>query len=260
MAVLATPVGNAFSHLSLLAWCEETGEAAAIDPYDVELTLETARGNGLRITTIINTHEHWDHAGRNEAMRSATGARIFAPKAAMGVIETVDISLGEGDAIMIGRTCTLRVLSIPGHTMTHIGLSGTDADGTPFLLCGDTLFGGGVGNCGYGGHAATLFETIERLRTELDPETRLLPGHDYLARNLAFVLELDPGNAAAALLLEPAGESLQITTMAQEAQINPFLRLDSPAIRASLLRAGAIMADATNRDVFLALRQLRDSW
>ncbi|HTU13372.1 MAG TPA: MBL fold metallo-hydrolase [Allosphingosinicella sp.] len=261
MPLLVTPVSNAFAHLSYLAWCAETGEAAAIDPYHVELTLETARAHDLRITAIVNTHEHWDHAGRNDAIVRETGARVLAPKAAMGVIETIDTTLNDGDSVTIGETCSFRVLATPGHTMTHIALLGTDAAaGTPYLLCGDTLFGAGVGNCGYGGHAPTLFDTVERLRAALDPRTRLYPGHDYLARNLAFTLAHEPGNGAAAALLEPAGAALHVTTMAEEAGINLFFRLDSPAVREALRRTGAIGPDADRRDLFLALRQARDAW
>jgi hydroxyacylglutathione hydrolase len=260
MALLVTPVGNEYAHLSYLAYCAKTGEAAAIDPWHVDLTLETARANGLRITMIVNTHEHWDHAGRNEAVCRETGARVLAPRAAMGVIETIDTKLGEGDSVMVGETCSFRVLSTPGHTMTHIALLGAREDGTPFLLCGDTLFGAGVGNCGYGGHAPTLFETVERLRTELDPRTLLYPGHDYLARNLAFTLEHEPDNEAAAALIEPAGAGLHVTDMAQEADINLFFRPDDPCLRSALLRKGAIGPAADRRETFLALRRLRDAW
>lgn len=260
MALLVTPVGNEYAHLSYLAYCTRTGEAAAIDPYHVELTLETARTNGLRITTIVNTHEHWDHAGRNEAVSRETGAQVLAPRAAMGVIETIDTKLGEGDSIEVGETCSFRVLSTPGHTMTHIALLGGQEDGTPFLLCGDTLFGAGVGNCGFGGHAPTLFETVERLRAELDPRTVLYPGHDYLARNLAFTLEHEPDNQLAAALVGPAATSLRFTNMAEEAEVNLFLRSDSLTLRSALLRKGAIGPEADRREIFLALRSLRDAW
>jgi hydroxyacylglutathione hydrolase len=144
--------------------------------------------------------------------------------------------------------------------MTHIALLGADEDGTPWLLCGDTLFGAGVGNCGYGGHAPTLFETVERLRAELDPRTRLHPGHDYLARNLAFTLRHEPGNEEAAALLEHARAGLCTTTMADEAEINLFFRLDSPALRASLEAAGTLAPDEGRQEVFLALRRARDAW
>ncbi len=211
------------------------------------------------VTGIVNTHEHWDHAGRNDRVRAETGAKVFAPKAAAGVIEIVDTMLCEGDTVTIGKTCTLKVLATPGHTMTHIGLLGSE-DGTPFLLCGDTLFGAGVGNCGYGGHAPTLYETVERLRTELDARTVLYPGHDYLARNLEFTLRYEPNNAVAAALLDELKQRPRFTTVADEMQVNLFFRPESEAIRQSLSLCIDPADDVSSRDVFLALRAARDEW
>jgi hydroxyacylglutathione hydrolase len=256
MPLLATATGNAFAHVAYLAWCADTGEAAAIDPYSIDLVLETARANGLTVTHIVNTHEHWDHAGRNAQLRGATGAQVLAPKAAAGVIETIDRTLAEGDEIAIGTGCRLRVIEMPGHTMTHIGLLGEGegwGGGEPFLLCGDTLFGAGVGNVGYGGHGPTLFATVDRLRRTLDPRTRLYPGRDYLARNLAFTLRHEPDNRAARALLETIGATPRFTTMAEEEEINLFFRLDRPAVRAAF--------DQADREArFLAIRRARDLW
>lgn len=258
MPVLATPVGNDYRHFSYLVFCAETGEAAAIDPFHLELTLETARAHGLRITQIVNTHEHWDHAGRNDQLRDETGARVLSPKAAIGVIERFDGTLSEGDTVSVGASCTLRVIETPGHTMTHVSLFGEDEE--PYLLCGDTMFGAGVGNCGYGGHVGTLFRTIERLAAELPGETRLYPGHDYLPRNLEFTLSQEPGNAVAQAMLEPARQVARHTTLAQEREINLFLRLDSAELRGALTQSGSIASGADRAEVFAALRDLRDRW
>lgn len=258
MPVLATPVGNDYRHFSYLVFCAETGEAAAIDPFHLELTLATAREHGLRITQIVNTHEHWDHAGRNDQLRAETGARVLSPKAAIGVIERFDGTLSEGDTVAVGTSCTLRVIETPGHTMTHVSLFGEEQE--PYLLCGDTMFGAGVGNCGYGGHVATLFGTIERLSAELPDDTRLYPGHDYLPRNLEFTLSQEPGNAAAQVLIEPARQAALHTTLAQEREINLFLRLDSEELKAGLLQSAAIEPGAGRAEIFAALRSLRDRW
>jgi hydroxyacylglutathione hydrolase len=258
MPVLATPVGNDYRHFSYLVFCAETREAAAIDPFHLELTFETARTQDLRITKIVNTHEHWDHAGRNDRLRAETGAEVLAPKAAIGVIEHHDGTLSEGDSVSVGSSCTLRVIETPGHTMTHISLFG--GEDAPYLLCGDTMFGAGVGNCGYGGHVGTLFQTVERLADELPDETRLYPGHDYLPRNLEFTLSLEPGNAAAQALLEEARKTAHHTTLAQERLINLFLRLDSEELRDGLLQSGAIEPGADRAAIFAALRGLRDRW
>jgi hydroxyacylglutathione hydrolase len=259
MPVIATSVGNAYSHLAYLVACEVTGEATAIDPFHIDLMLEMARSRGFRITRIVNTHEHWDHAGRNDQMRAETGATVAAAKWAAGVIEKVDHMLVAGDVLRVGTSHELEIIETPGHTMTHISLLGDD-EGRPFLLCGDTVFGAGVGNCGYGGHAPTLFETVETLRTRLAPETILYPGHDYLARNLGFTLAHEADNAAASELLPEAEAGARFTSLAEELGINLFLRLDEPELRQSLVKAGHVSPDADRKQIFIALRRLRDTW
>jgi hydroxyacylglutathione hydrolase len=259
MPVIATPVGNRYDHVSYLVSCPATGEATAIDPFHLDLVLDTARANGLAITQIVNTHEHWDHAGRNDRLRAETGARVLAPKAAAGVIEHVDAMLVEGSEIAVGERHRLRVLETPGHTMTHVSLLGED-EGVPFLLCGDTLFGAGVGNCGYGGHVGTLFATVERLAAQLAPETLLYPGHDYLARNLEFTLSVEPGNARAQALLEPARARTLFTTIADEREISLFFRLDAETVRRGLHESAGLEPGASREEVFAALRAMRDRW
>jgi hydroxyacylglutathione hydrolase len=259
MPVVARRVGNNYNHISYLVFCAETREATAIDPFHLELTMETARHHGLSITQIVNTHEHWDHAGRNEQFRAVTGAKVLAPKAAAGVIEKVDRMLVEGDLVQVGSSLPLTVLETPGHTMTHISLRGEEVS-EPFLLCGDTIFGAGVGNCGYGGHVGTLFETIVRLARELPPTTRLYPGHDYLGRNLEFTLSLMPDNNAAAELLDQTQRGTIFTTLADERTFNLFLLLGDQSLRHRLIDQGLINTTAEDEDVFRALRKLRDSW
>jgi len=59
-----------------LVVCRETGDALAVDPWDANLVLATARRHGWTIRQILNTHHHHDHVDGNEAVRAATGARI----------------------------------------------------------------------------------------------------------------------------------------------------------------------------------------
>ena len=47
------------------------GEALAIDPLDHEKCLKAAKDEGWTITQILNTHEHRDHTGGNEALAKA---------------------------------------------------------------------------------------------------------------------------------------------------------------------------------------------
>ena len=43
----------------------ETREAAAIDPADPEATMRAVKKLGARLTTVLTTHKHHDHAGGN---------------------------------------------------------------------------------------------------------------------------------------------------------------------------------------------------
>ena len=60
--------GNAYRNFNYLIACGETGEALAVDPLDHEKCLAAAKAKGWTITQILNTHEHHDHTGGNDAM------------------------------------------------------------------------------------------------------------------------------------------------------------------------------------------------
>src|SRR6202030_4388946 len=76
----------------------------------------------------------------------------------------------------------------------------------PALFCGDTLFNAGAGNCHNGGHPSELYGTFANQLSRLPEATLIYPGHDYIARNLAFTLDREPDNARAKAML-PAIEA-----------------------------------------------------
>ncbi|XP_027626779.1 hydroxyacylglutathione hydrolase, mitochondrial isoform X3 [Tupaia chinensis] len=47
---------------------DNTGEAAAVDPVQPQKVVEAARKHGVKLTTVLTTHHHWDHAGGNEKL------------------------------------------------------------------------------------------------------------------------------------------------------------------------------------------------
>ena len=93
----------------------------------------------------------------------------------------------------------------------------------------------------------------------------MFPGHEYLLRNLGFTLDREPSNQAARDLAQRcrtlAAEQMPITTLGEERQLNAFFRLGSPEIIEGLKRVRADWRpDAGPREVFLALRELRNRW
>ena len=254
---------NPYRNFHYLIACPESGEALAIDPLEWRLCLDAARNRGWRITQILNTHEHKDHTGGNAALVAATGAKVLAHAAAANRIGGVDQGLGKGDVVRVGRTVELQCLDTPGHTMAHICLLA--AGPQPALFSGDTLFNAGAGNCHNGGHPQQLFESFVTQLARLPEETRVFPGHEYLARNLEFTLDREPDNAAARSVLEAARDkapaAMTITTLGEEKQINTFFRLQSPTVIARLREAFPDIDEHPDaRTVFLKLRELRNKW
>src|SRR5690606_3621333 len=109
--------GNAYRNFNYLVACPETGEALAIDPLDHAKCLAAAKDRGWQITQILNTHEHFDHTGGNEAVVAATGAKVIAHHTAGSRIDGVDRGVKAGDVIRVGRTVELECMDTPGHTM-----------------------------------------------------------------------------------------------------------------------------------------------
>ncbi len=256
--------GNAYRNFNYLIVCPDTGEALAIDPLDHQKCLARAREKGWEITQIVNTHEHSDHTGGNGPVKDVTGARLLAHARTGSRIEGVDRGLEAGDVIKVGKSVELLALDTPGHTMSHVCLlSQTD---TPALFSGDTLFNAGAGNCHGGGHPEELYGTFEKQLAELPEDTLVYPGHDYITNNLSFTLDREPDNQRARDLqaeLENSHDPARalVTSLALEKEINTFLRLTSPGVIHRLREAFPELPDEpTPRDVFLKLRELRNSW
>jgi hydroxyacylglutathione hydrolase len=246
-----------------LVVCEETGEALAVDPWDADLVLSTARRHGWSITQIFNSHHHDDHCAGNAALRAATGAKVLAHAGAAPIIGDVDIGLAGGDTIRIGRSIELECLDTPGHTLSHICLF-AHAD-RPALFSGDTLFNAGAGNCHNGGDPARLYQTFADRIAQLPDATRIYPGHEYLINNLGFTLAREPDNAVARQMKDrlatTAPLAMPLTTLGEEKHFNTFLRLGSPGIIAGLRRQFPDLPEhPAPRDVFIRLRELRNNW
>ena len=254
---------NSYRNFNYLIACPETGDALAIDPLDHQKCLSTAKNKGWNITQVVNTHEHGDHTGGNKQVVAATGAKLLAHANAKGTIPDIDRGLGAGDIIKVGKTVELESLDTPGHTMSHVCL--LSHSNTPALFCGDTLFNAGAGNCHSGGHPAELYQTFTGQLAVLPEETLVYPGHDYIANNLEFTLDREPGNnAAKALLADVANQNPDdplISTLAIEKEVNTFFRLHNPSVMARLRESFPdLPAELDAKTVFVKLRELRNSW
>jgi len=254
---------NAYRNFNYLIACSETGEALAIDPLDSAQCLQVARDAGWEITQILNTHEHHDHTGGNQAVVDQTGAKVLAHARAKDKIPGLSRGLVAGDIVRVGKTVELEALDTPGHTMCHICLRAHGQQSAIFT--GDTLFNAGAGNCHNGGDPKSLYDTFAEQLEKLPPDTRVYPGHDYVENNLRFTLDREPDNKkAAALLDQVTGQDPAdpyVSTIAEERDVNTFFRLRSPSVIAQLReRFPELPEQPDPRTVFIKLRELRNSW
>jgi hydroxyacylglutathione hydrolase len=232
-----------------------TGATATIDTPEVEPILRELDRRGWRLTHILNTHHHFDHAGGNVALKARTGCRIVGPKADAARIPGIDDEVGEGDELMLG-TRRVVVHDTPGHTRGHI-VYHLPEDGVAFV--GDTLFAMGCGRL-FEGTPGEMLGSLRKIMAWPD-DTRLYCAHEYTQANARFALTVEPGNAALrdradeVDRLRAAGDPTVPTTLALEKATNPFLRAGSRGLRETIGLEGA-----SDEEVFARTRELKDEF
>ena len=173
--------------------CETTKTAALVDPADeTERILSEAKGLGLVVRYVINTHAHPDHISGNADVVEATGAKIIIHEAEASWLTSLankafltmfggrtspkaDVTVADKDTIAVGEV-KLTVIHTPGHSPGGICLY----DGQKYLITGDTLFVDGVGRTDLpGGSMRTMMSSIKERIMTLPDDTIILPGHNY---------------------------------------------------------------------------------
>jgi hydroxyacylglutathione hydrolase len=236
-------------------------KAAVVDPGDAAPVIAHLEREGLELVAIVNTHHHGDHVGGNRALLARWPVPVFGP--ARETIPGVTEALVEGHSITIPEIgLALAVLDIPGHTAGHVACVGRVADG-PIVFCGDTLFAGGCGRL-FEGTPAQMVHSLSKLAA-LPGDTRVFCGHEYTVANLRFAQAVEPGNVSLQQrrVREQAkrdrGEPTLPSTIAEERETNPFLRVDQPAVRAAAERhAGRRLDDRVA--VFAELRTWKNAF
>src|SRR5690242_18494849 len=93
---------NASAYTYLLA-CEQTGQAALIDPVleTVERDLDLVHELGLTLACTIETHIHADHVTGAGRLRAFAGSKAGFPEASGA--DCVDFTIREGEPVRIGE-------------------------------------------------------------------------------------------------------------------------------------------------------------
>ncbi len=234
--------------------------AIVIDPWDAEKINQQLSENNLSLKVVINTHEHWDHTQGNAGLVEKHGCEVWAHTNGKDKIPGLTRTLVKDETIELAQNNQLLVLDTPGHTFAHLCFIVKEDGVAKAIFTGDTLFNAGVGHCRSGGDEEVLYQTISQQFQTLADNIMVYPGHDYLENNLRFTLNFEPNNQIAKEWLERvaaanyAPGTIQ-TTIGNEKSFNSFMRLDNNEIISSLA-----LENPKPKEVFLALRSLRDKW
>jgi glyoxylase-like metal-dependent hydrolase (beta-lactamase superfamily II) len=143
-----------------------------------------AAAAGQRVSKILLTHGHPDHAEGAAAFAAMTGAPVLAadPAHRLG-----GEGLAPGDTLTAGG-CEVRVVTTPGHSADSVCLL-LPADGA--LLTGDTVLGRGTTVIADDGNLGDYLGSLELLRVLADDAQlrMLLPGHGPLLADPAGTLD-----------------------------------------------------------------------
>lgn len=236
---------------------EKSSLTAVVDPAEVKPVVEALNARGWTLNYIFNTHHHFDHTGGNvELKKKYPGLQIIGPKADAGRIPGIDIQVADGDTWQFGGL-EMKVFDTPGHTRGHISFWLPEAKA---LFCGDTLFALGCGRL-FEGDPPTMWNSLSKL-VVLPRDTAVYCAHEYTQSNAKFAVTMEGGNE---LLQErkkvidearSKGEATVPSTLGEELDTNPFLRPQSPAIRATL----GVGADVPDWKVFGMVRAAKDKF
>ena len=184
---------TAFQQNCSLVWCDETNDAAVIDPGgELDRIRAAAQARGLTIKAIWLTHAHIDHAGGTGQFAREDQLPIIGPHPGhqfwidglpqqslhfgfpQAEMFKPDRWLSDGDTVTIGR-CTLQVRHCPGHTPGHVVFHSPQAKR---CFVGDVLFAGSIGRTDFpGGDHDTLIDSITQRLWPMGDDTVFIPGH-----------------------------------------------------------------------------------
>lgn len=158
------------------------GKAIVIDPLrHLHPYLDLARGKGLTIEAVIDTHGHADHISGGLALAAKTGASYYLhPYDAIHPMDVLPATIPykfirDSQVFPVGRH-ELKVVHIPGHTLGLVALQLDDR----YLFTGDSIFIRSIARPDLGGKAETwapLHGRSLRRLLGLPGGITVLPGH-----------------------------------------------------------------------------------
>jgi hydroxyacylglutathione hydrolase len=202
--------------------------ALAIDGGAVSEILAFTAERNLSLIYITHTHSHPDHTMGAQRLMDQTGATRLTPD-----------KLIEDEAVALEKAL-VKVYRTPGHTRDSLVFHWNS-----FLITGDTLFNGTVGNC-FSGDLRAFYQSISHLCSFPD-DTVVYAGHDYVEASMQFARVIEPENSYIEPYLKKYDPRHVFSTLADEKKVNPYLRFNTPELTAVLKKRGLATDTAYDR-------------
>ncbi len=181
---------------------EASNECVVVDPGgEIEVISGAISGGSYKVSSILLTHSHIDHAGGVTALESWLKSYQHEPVKLIGhadeqwmreglgqqatmfglspddyqSVREPDVYLNDGDTVVVG-SFSGKVLFTPGHSPGHVSIYFQTPES--ILIAGDALFQGSIGRTDLpGGDHPTLISSIKKKLLVLPGETVVMPGH-----------------------------------------------------------------------------------
>jgi len=209
---------------------------------------EKIDSGSIKLTSIINTHHHRDHAGGNADTLKSFNVPVIGGKDCDKVSNTP----AHNSTFSIGEKIKVRALHTPCHTQDSICYFFEDGEDRA-VFTGDTLFIGGCGRF-FEGTAEEMHKALNETLAALPDDTKVYPGHEYTKGNVKFGITVTQD--AAMKNLESFAMNNKETqgkfTMGDEKKHNVFMRVDDPEIQKAVGKTDPI-------DVMNKLREMKNA-
>ncbi len=175
--VIVLDVRNrAMKNFSYLVVDPGTMKAVIVDPaWEMDKIDRTLADEQATLRGVLVTHSHPDHVHLAKPLAEKYDCPIWMSKAEMAASGfSVTRLIGIDTTPWMVGEMRIEPIFTPGHT-----------DGSMCYLVGDNVFTGdvlfaeGCGMCSDTRSAYAMFESLERLKGRLAPNTQVFPGHSY---------------------------------------------------------------------------------
>ncbi|KAK6166457.1 hypothetical protein SNE40_023144 [Patella caerulea] len=213
---------------------EQTKQCAAVDPVEPKKIQTAVQEENVKLTSVLTTHHHWDHAGGNEQLVDLMGkVNVYGGDDRIGALTH---KVKHGENFKIGEL-DIKCLSTPCHTSGHICYFVTSSTNQqPAVFTGDTLFVAGCGKF-FEGTPEQMHHALIEVLSILPSNTTVYCGHEYTVSNLRFASHIEPDNPDVQNKLDwsmKQRSDRKVTipsTIQGELTFNPFMRVSVASVQ-----------------------------